>query len=374
MVEEVKPMDGYSTSDRLAIALACLAGVMAIILFLVEKTPFTVVGLLVLMVALFAYPVLHFVPRINFRVALLACMLIGTIAFGWYVWPKSKLPSDQAGSKSTSPESAATANSPAQGVTATTTQTAKVNKAQTSTPAKPKRTKPVRHPATVSPPKTTDKTANGSIGVEFGGKADNNFIENAYIHGFDKGVVVKDHATKNSVTGSEIEGPTQSPQMSQECAPGATCAMSSGQQGGITANTVNIAPLSRQLSLGQKSAIKSALQGKVCKITMMGALTNVEDSQAYAIELRDAFKAGGCSVPDSVLPLMNSEGGWYGIKAVYHDEIPHFAGERVYTPPDTPQGVVITALDSANLGDVLVGGGPSTPKDTIELAVGRQPK
>ncbi len=108
MAEEAKPVDGYSTSDKLAIALACLAGVMAIILFLIEKTPLTVVGLLVAMAALSVYPVLHFVRRINFRIALLACVAIATLALGWYVWPKSKLLSGNAGIKSTTTASTAT--------------------------------------------------------------------------------------------------------------------------------------------------------------------------------------------------------------------------------------------------------------------------
>ena len=50
----------YDTSDLHAIAFASLAGVMAIILFLVEKTPLTVVRLLVVMVVPSIYPILHF--------------------------------------------------------------------------------------------------------------------------------------------------------------------------------------------------------------------------------------------------------------------------------------------------------------------------
>lgn len=43
------------------------------------------------------------------------------------------------------------------------------------------------------PPKVSVESR-GSVGVEFSGQADNNFIEQAYIHGFEKGVVVKDRA------------------------------------------------------------------------------------------------------------------------------------------------------------------------------------
>jgi hypothetical protein len=55
MAEEPRPSSGgerYSASDKLALALACLAGVVAIVLFLVEKTRFTVQLLLASMVAL----------------------------------------------------------------------------------------------------------------------------------------------------------------------------------------------------------------------------------------------------------------------------------------------------------------------------------
>lgn len=132
MIEEPKQVNGYSASDRLAVVLACLAGVMAIILFLVEKTPFTVVSLLVLMVALSVYPILHLVRRTNFRITVLAFMIIGTLVFGWYVWPRSKLPIDQAKSsiQSAAPPASQTAEqSPSQSSSPAPTQ---------PLPAKPK--------------------------------------------------------------------------------------------------------------------------------------------------------------------------------------------------------------------------------------------
>jgi len=55
----------YNTSDKLGIALACLRASWPIILFLVEKTPLTVILLLSLMVALAIYPILHFAKRIG---------------------------------------------------------------------------------------------------------------------------------------------------------------------------------------------------------------------------------------------------------------------------------------------------------------------
>ena len=78
-----------SNSDRLAIALACLAGAMAIALFLTDKTPTSVLVLLGFMLALLVFPVIRFCRGTRARVALLVVVLIGTLLFGWGVWPKS---------------------------------------------------------------------------------------------------------------------------------------------------------------------------------------------------------------------------------------------------------------------------------------------
>jgi hypothetical protein len=79
----------YNTSDKLAIALACLAGVMAIILFLVEKTPLTVILLLSLMLALAIYPILHFAKHMGARVVVFSLFVIGALVLGWHVMPHS---------------------------------------------------------------------------------------------------------------------------------------------------------------------------------------------------------------------------------------------------------------------------------------------
>lgn len=79
----------YNASDRLAIALACLAGVMAIILFLVEKTPLTAILLLSLMLVLAIHPILHFAKRIGVRIVSFSLFVMGTLLLGWYVMPRS---------------------------------------------------------------------------------------------------------------------------------------------------------------------------------------------------------------------------------------------------------------------------------------------
>jgi hypothetical protein len=77
----------YNTSDKLGIALACMAGVMAIILFLVEKTPLTIVCLLLLMASLLVFPILHFAKRIPWRIGIFIVCGFCTLSFGWLVWP-----------------------------------------------------------------------------------------------------------------------------------------------------------------------------------------------------------------------------------------------------------------------------------------------
>jgi hypothetical protein len=147
-------------------------------------------------------------------------------------------------------------------------------------------------------------------------------------------------------------------------------ALSFNQQGGITAGTVNIAPPARHLAAEQKAEIVAALQGQTCSITMMGALSNVEDAQNYALELMSAFKAGGCTVPSTVQPMMSSGRTWSGITVEYHTDTEHVDGEKVFTPPDTPPDVILQALRSAHLENVMVGGGPVIPKDTIRVVIG----
>lgn len=84
----------YSNSDRFGVVLACLAGVMAIVLFLVEKTPFTVVTLLILMVLLATYPVMHFIRRSTWRGVTLLAIVGCTVLFGHSVWPHKESPRD----------------------------------------------------------------------------------------------------------------------------------------------------------------------------------------------------------------------------------------------------------------------------------------
>jgi hypothetical protein len=78
----------YNASDKLAIALACLTGIIAIALFLVEKTPVTIVSLLLITVALVIYPVIHFF-RHGYRLIAMLIFLAATLFVGRNEWPKS---------------------------------------------------------------------------------------------------------------------------------------------------------------------------------------------------------------------------------------------------------------------------------------------
>jgi len=81
------PENRWSWSDRLAVALACMAGAMALALLWMEKTPIWATVTVACMAALMVYPVLHFVHSWRARIPVLLVVwgLIGL--FGWRVWP-----------------------------------------------------------------------------------------------------------------------------------------------------------------------------------------------------------------------------------------------------------------------------------------------
>lgn len=138
---------------------------------------------------------------------------------------------------------------------------------------------------------------------------------------------------------------------------------------------INFAPPERHLLRQQKDAIESFLQGKACKLTMMGILENVPDAQTYAVEIADAFKAGGCTVADNRVQSYMADKPWSGVGVFYYDEHPIFENDgQVYTPLGTPQKVIINALESAQLGRIAVKPNTNMQKDEIVIVVGLQPK
>jgi hypothetical protein len=77
----------WSWSDRLAVALACIGAAMALVLFLVEKTPLTTGVTLACIAALLIYPILHFIPSRAMRVVAVLVLVLLVCLFGWHVWP-----------------------------------------------------------------------------------------------------------------------------------------------------------------------------------------------------------------------------------------------------------------------------------------------
>jgi hypothetical protein len=138
--------------------------------------------------------------------------------------------------------------------------------------------------------------------------------------------------------------------------------------------TVNNAPPARHLSDEQKAAITSFLQGKVCKITIISYAVNVDDAENYALELRDAFKSGGCSVPDQVIAGLSNDAILYGLRVDYHDDAWHVTGDTIAVPVGSPQEVIVKTLMSARVGRMAVGARPDVPDHSVQLIVGARPK
>lgn len=98
----------YTTSEKLGIALACVAGALAIFLFLVDKTPAVILAMLVQMALLCVYPIVHFLRPIRLRAVSLALVLLSTAILGWKVWPARSTTSGSdkgAGSTTQTPQS-----------------------------------------------------------------------------------------------------------------------------------------------------------------------------------------------------------------------------------------------------------------------------
>lgn len=97
----------YSTSDKLAAALASGSAVVVIILALVEKTPLSVGLLVLLMVAFAVYPAIHFFRSILARVTVLVVVLVIGIVIGWQALKREK-PREIVAARTSGPTNAAT--------------------------------------------------------------------------------------------------------------------------------------------------------------------------------------------------------------------------------------------------------------------------
>ena len=77
-----------SGSDKLGIVLACLASILAIVLFLIEKTFLVIIVLPLSIMALSIYPIIHFAKSKIDRISLFECVIVVTVFLGWEFWPQ----------------------------------------------------------------------------------------------------------------------------------------------------------------------------------------------------------------------------------------------------------------------------------------------
>lgn len=77
-----------SQSDKLAVVLFCVASALALALFLIEKTPTTIVVLCGGIAVFMAYPIYHIFGRGWIRAAASLVLLVCIGILGWAIWPK----------------------------------------------------------------------------------------------------------------------------------------------------------------------------------------------------------------------------------------------------------------------------------------------
>jgi hypothetical protein len=77
-----------SGSDKLGIVLACLASILAIVLFLIEKNFIVIIVFLLSIMALSIYPIIHFAKSKIDRISLFECVIVVTVFLGWEFWPQ----------------------------------------------------------------------------------------------------------------------------------------------------------------------------------------------------------------------------------------------------------------------------------------------
>jgi hypothetical protein len=158
-------MGGWSYSDKLAVALACLAGVMALVLFWVDKTPWAA-GISVAVIAgLIVYPVIHFVRSPSSRVVVFIVAFLLIFFFGWKIWPQKKSAATGVSSQIPSPEvSRGKATQGAAAVQAT--PPAQTSQAPRVTPLRKHRSTP-----NTSAPVAPTQTITADHGIAIGGNA-----------------------------------------------------------------------------------------------------------------------------------------------------------------------------------------------------------
>jgi hypothetical protein len=472
------PEGRYSPSDRLAIALACLAGVMAIVLFLVEKTPFWVVTLLVLMLALSVYPILHFVRLRPLRVICLIAAFAVSVGIGWTVWPKVKTSATTAEvpPKNTVKETIGATDEvdvvvhhptetgvavkverkQSQGKKGKTPQSATVNQdcgggncaislgqrggttageINHSTPDNRYRcsdgrvldseadcSKPIVFPPSsmaigagfngtiahnvfegagvgcvksdqqagkCNPVVQDNVITNSNSALENAGSIGTANVENNLVRAPNGGNATavkndRDGKIDNLTVGKNDVGSSASvPSITQQCAPGSSCAISNGQIGGVTAGTINnYGAIGRHLSAQQRKEISDCIGKKPGHFGIV-AVANAE-AQGYAQDWLDVFNQAGNWVNDEkskqgmdIGVVMFMGGSFFaGMRIAVHDGDPSI-------PPSAskllPGSVEENFYQCINLRNDLPQRGvlvayPNTPTGYIGITIADEPR
>lgn len=166
---------------------------------------------------------------------------------------------------------------------------------------------------------------------------------------------------------------SSSPPMSQDCAPGASCAMSNGQQGGITAGTINnYDSPERHLPTEQCDVIQRELRQKNLTV-MVGTMMDVPDGYDYALEILNCLKPVVHLDPERVMHMGTTGAMFTGVEvSFYGDTKP--PGMIVEVDLNSPPGIMFTALNKAQIAPLSGNTSPDIHESAIRVIVGKQPK
>jgi hypothetical protein len=106
---------GRTPSDRLAIALSCISGLMTVVPMWMEKTPIWAAGTVCVMALLVIHPVHHFVRPWKLKIPVLIVVWVFIALFGWKIWPHpvTALPQPVVRSEPAQPEASIQSQQPA---------------------------------------------------------------------------------------------------------------------------------------------------------------------------------------------------------------------------------------------------------------------
>jgi len=144
---------------------------------------------------------------------------------------------------------------------------------------------------------------------------------------------------------------------------GAGSAFSIGQQGGITAGTINYATPDRRLTDDQKTTLEKCLKSNAGKFSVL-AVSGVAKAYKYARDWSEVFSAAGWrnENPIPVASIIAAQGDWSGLRFSISgswDDIKKQASVRVGSPERDAYQCISTAHD-------IVGGGLFTPYPEME--------